>query len=127
MKKLIILAIFFGLTIKCNNQKTNGDNKMEQVIEKTEIPTADQFVTSPLRSRIKLELNAPVFSVWELIGDLSRMPEYSEGLEKVETKLDSNGNCEEFTVILNLLKKVRQVFSTGRSLNGMSRLRAGLQ
>ena len=63
----------------------------------TERPTAEKFVTSALRNRIKLELNAPVSAVWAIAGDPGRMPEYSGGLEKVDTKKDSSGNCSAYT------------------------------
>mgnify|MGYP006366908983 CR=1 FL=1 len=35
--------------------------------------------------------------VWELIGDLSRFPEYSVGLERVEAVHDEEGRCVEYT------------------------------
>src|SRR5688500_9556571 len=64
---------------------------MEQKATTTVLPAADKFVTSPLRNRIKLELSAPVPDVWAVIGDPGRMPEYSAGLQKVDTKKDSSG------------------------------------
>jgi len=57
---------------------------------------ARQFVSSPIRNRIKLQLNAPVEDVWQLVGDPGRMAEYSEGLLSVETKRDANGHCTEY-------------------------------
>jgi hypothetical protein len=60
------------------------------------LPTADQFVKSPLRNRIKLKLNAPLEDVWAVVGDPGRMPEYSAGLRKVETKKDASGKCTGF-------------------------------
>jgi hypothetical protein len=68
--------------------------KTTNVISKA--PLASEFVSSPLRNRIKLELNASVNEVWQLVGDPGRMPEYSEGLKSVETKQDENGNCTEY-------------------------------
>jgi hypothetical protein len=44
-----------------------------------------------------MELDAPVSEVWKLMGDLSRFPEYSAGLERVEAKTDENGRCIEYT------------------------------
>jgi hypothetical protein len=32
-----------------------------------------------------------------LVGDLSRLPEYSAGLERVDSKTDVDGACTEFT------------------------------
>lgn len=46
------------------------------------VPSASDFTSSPLRNRIRVELEAPVSTVWELVGDLSRFPEYSVGLER---------------------------------------------
>ena len=42
-------------------------------------------------------LDAPVSEVWELMGDLSRFPEYSAGLERVDVELDEDGRCTEYT------------------------------
>jgi hypothetical protein len=61
------------------------------------VPSASEFTSSPLRNRIRVELEAPVSEVWELVGDLSRFPEYSEGLERVEAKQDEDGRCTEYT------------------------------
>jgi hypothetical protein len=32
------------------------------------------FTSSPFRNRLRLDLDAPVSRVWELVGDLSRFP-----------------------------------------------------
>jgi hypothetical protein len=64
---------------------------------KREVPSASDFTSSPLRNRIRLELDGPVSEVWELIGDLSRFPEYSMGLERVEAVQDEEGRCVEYT------------------------------
>ena len=61
------------------------------------VPSAGEFTSSPLRNRLRLELEAPVAEVWELLGDLSRFPEYSAGLERVETTLGDDGRCTEYT------------------------------
>jgi Polyketide cyclase / dehydrase and lipid transport len=61
------------------------------------VPSESEFTTSPLRNRIRVELEAPVPEVWELLGDLSRFPEYSEGLERVEAVVDDDGRCVEYT------------------------------
>lgn len=88
---IIALSLCYCSCTNSNNQ-TNNDSNMEA----TTIPTADKFVSSPLRNRIKLELNVPISEVWALVGNPGRMPEYSEGLDKVETKTDKYGNCTEF-------------------------------
>ncbi len=69
------------------------------------MPVASTFVSSPLRNRIRVELNAPVSEVWELMGDLSRFPEYSVGLQKVEVKKDANGMCTEYTCYFKPLEE----------------------
>jgi Polyketide cyclase / dehydrase and lipid transport len=61
------------------------------------VPSASEFTSSPLRNRLRVELDAPVAEVWDLIGDLSRFPEYSAGLERVEAELDESGRCVEYT------------------------------
>lgn len=60
-------------------------------------PSAGEFTSSPLRNRIRLELDAPVSEVWELMGDLARFPEYSVGLERVDAVVDEDGRCVEYT------------------------------
>lgn len=60
------------------------------------IPPPAQFTSSPLRNRIRVELSAPVADVWTLIGDLTRFPEYSPGIERVEDKKDTSGACTEY-------------------------------
>ena len=64
-------------------------------IQTSAVPSASDFTSSPLRNRVCLELDAPVVEVWELIGDLSRFPEYSVGLERVEAQLDEVGLGEQ--------------------------------
>ena len=61
------------------------------------VPSAGAFTSSPLRNRIRVELDAPVSEVWALVGDLSRFPEYSAGLERVDVELDEDGRCVEYT------------------------------
>jgi hypothetical protein len=61
------------------------------------VPSASEFTSSPLRNRIRVELDAPVSEVWALVGDLSRFPEYSVGLERVEVLQDEEGRCVEYT------------------------------
>lgn len=54
------------------------------------------FTSSPLRNRYRVELEAPVSEVWALLGDLSRFPEYSSGLERVDARKDSSGTPTEY-------------------------------
>lgn len=68
-----------------------------QVSRTSTVPSASEFTSSPLRNRIRVELDAPVSEVWELMGDLSRFPEYSVGLERVDAVLDESGRCVEYT------------------------------
>jgi hypothetical protein len=70
-----------------------------------EVPSPGEFTSSPLRNRIRVELDAPVSDVWELIGDLSRFPEYSSGLERVEAKQDDDGRCIEYTCYFKPLEE----------------------
>jgi hypothetical protein len=62
-----------------------------------EVPSASDFTSSPLRNRIRVQLDARVPEVWELVGDLSRFHEYSTGLERVEAVQDEEGRCVEYT------------------------------
>ncbi len=70
---------------------------MEKQETSVAFPTADKWVKSTLRNRLKLELIAPIDEVWALVGDPANMPKYSEGLEKVETQFDMKGNCTGYT------------------------------
>jgi Polyketide cyclase / dehydrase and lipid transport len=76
-----------------------------QTSAKRRVPSASDFTSSPLRNRIRMELDAPVSEVWELVGDLSRFPEYSMGLERVELKLDEDGKCTEYTCYFKPLEE----------------------
>ena len=92
-----------GLTItlllngcNANNQQTKLKDTMTVSQETTTMPQASQFTLSPLRNRMKLELNAHVSEVWSLVGDPGKMPQYSAGLNSVDTKKDEKGNCIEY-------------------------------
>lgn len=61
------------------------------------VPAAATFTSAPLRNRLRVELNHPLDAVWSLIGDVSRLPEYSAGLERVESTTDARGRCTEYT------------------------------
>jgi hypothetical protein len=49
--------------------------------------------SAPLRNRLRVRLDAPVGEVWALVGDLSRFPEYSYGLNRVDAEVDAGGAC----------------------------------
>ena len=61
------------------------------------VPTADTFTSAPLRNRLRVQLNQPLEVVWSLVGDPSRLPAYSAGLDHVESSTDSNGACTAYT------------------------------
>lgn len=52
-------------------------------------PEIASITSAPLRNRLRVELAAPVAHVWSLVGDLSRFPEYSAGLERVDAVRDA--------------------------------------
>ena len=70
-------------------------------MEKQEIigtfPTAGKWVKSPLRNRLKLELNAPINEVWATVGDPAKILTHITGLNKVEMKTDGLGKLTEYT------------------------------
>lgn len=74
----------------------NGTQSMQTSAERG-VPSVGEFTSSALRNRIRVTLAAPVGDVWELMGDLSRFPEYSAGLDRVEAKRDEEGRCLEYT------------------------------
>jgi len=69
------------------------------------VPSASEFTSIPLRNRLHVELDAPVSEVWELMGDLARFPEYSQGLDRVEVKQDEEGRCVEYTCYFKPLEQ----------------------
>ena len=78
-----------------NNKQT--ESKMEQKETAIKLPTADKWVSTPVRNRLILELDKPVSEVWALVGNPGKMNEYSSGLEKVDTKISPDGKCAEYT------------------------------
>ena len=50
----------------------------------TDIPRAETLTTAPLRHRLSVEFDGQVREVWALVGDHRRLPEYSEGIERVD-------------------------------------------
>lgn len=55
------------------------------------------LVKAPLRNRLRVDLSAPTADVWQLVGEPTRMPDYSAGLERVEAKKDAHGDYTEYT------------------------------
>ncbi|GAA3638402.1 hypothetical protein GCM10022397_24900 [Flavivirga jejuensis] len=76
------------------SEKTEINSEQKTILT---YPDASQFVTSPLRNRIKLQLNAPIPEIWALVGKLDRMPEYSSGLKKVDATYDADNKCTNYT------------------------------
>jgi hypothetical protein len=60
------------------------------------VPDASTLTPSPLRNRIRVRLEAAPSVVWTLVGDLSRFPEFSSGLERVEATLNSSGTVTAY-------------------------------
>jgi carbon monoxide dehydrogenase subunit G len=88
---------------------------MTEIQSMRDVPSPSDFTSSPLRNRLRLELDAPLLRVWGLLGDLSRFPEYSVGLERVEVVEDEDGRCVEYTC------HFKPVEIDGGSLSGVSR------
>lgn len=59
-------------------------------------PRMEEFVSSPLRNRMELQLNKPASEVYALVGDPAQMPVYSSGLERVITVM-IDGKCKRYT------------------------------
>lgn len=99
MKPLLIIPalLFF---ISCGNQNKVKINEQTEKLEEQQAipmyPRASNFVESPVRNRLTLELNRPVSEVYALVGDPGNMPKYSAGLEKVETESE-NGRYSSYT------------------------------
>jgi hypothetical protein len=62
----------------------------------TDVPNPTAFTSAPLRHRLCVELNAPVPEVWALVGDHARLPEYSEGIERVVLTKDRGARVCHF-------------------------------
>src|SRR5688500_13702312 len=56
------------------------------------IPNPSQFTSAALRHSLRVELNAPLFDVWALVGNHSRLPEFSAGIARVELDEDRSGS-----------------------------------
>jgi len=102
MQKINLIGrAVLALTMACtscnsNNQQLKNGSNMEQKKNTTILPTADKWVTSPVRHRLVVELEKPVAEVYALVGDPGNMPKYSAGLDSVTTKTE-NGKCTQYT------------------------------
>jgi carbon monoxide dehydrogenase subunit G len=94
---LVSLTIYGTACKNIGNQQTKSESNMEKQETHAAIPAAEKWVKSQLRNRIKLELDAPINEVWALLGDPAKMPIYSSGLNKVDTKTDGSGKCTQYT------------------------------
>ena len=90
--------IIYGRACYNSSQATKIEYKMEKQEINMAFPTAEKWVKSPLRNRIKLELNAPIDEVWAVVGDPAKVLIYSSDLSKVETKTDDSGTPTEYTL-----------------------------
>lgn len=61
-------------------------------------PSADNWVTSPLRNGIKVELNASVDEVWKFVANPANIFSDCCGVNKVELKTNDSGECTEYTI-----------------------------
>lgn len=77
---------------------------MEKQETNVALPTADQWVKSPVRNRLVVELEKPVTEVWALVGDPVNMPKYSAGLDSVTTKTE-NGKYTQYTCYFKPMKE----------------------
>ena len=62
----------------------------------SDTPDPKDLTPAPLRNQVAVELAAPVPEVWALLSDLTRMPEYGSGLDRVEATRDDAGRCTEY-------------------------------
>ena len=103
MKQKLVTGLLALSVIAVGCSETAGVEKKEEInmelMTKPGLPEAKDFVSSPLRNSIRLELDAPTTEVWKLVGDPSRMPEYSEGLLRVNVMRDTKERCTGFTCL----------------------------
>lgn len=91
----LLFFVLISVNCKPKNETQSEESKLVMNVI-PEMPKAQNFVDSPLRNRIKLNLKAPVSEVWNVVGRPERMPEYSMGLNKVEADY-SEQKCTGFT------------------------------
>jgi hypothetical protein len=60
---------------------------------------------APLRNRLRVRLDTPTSEVWALVGDLSRFPEYSYGLNRVDAEVDASGSCHGYVCYFKPLEE----------------------
>lgn len=65
------------------------------------ISLADNWVASPLRNSIKIELNVPINDVWRVIANPVNIFSNCCGVNAVKSKIDDSGKCIEYTINYN--------------------------
>ncbi len=112
MRRLFILPALIILS-SCGNQNKlkMSEHKPEQTEKEATAlyPRASDFVASPLRNSITLELNASVNEVWALIGKLERMPEYSSGLKRLDANYNPEKECTDYTCYFHPMEEGGEV------------------
>lgn len=63
-----------------------------------EFPSADNWVTAPLRNGIRIELNALVNEVWEFVGNPANIFSDCCGVNNVESQTNDSGKCMDYTI-----------------------------
>jgi hypothetical protein len=66
--------------------------------------------SAPLRNRLRVRLNAPTNEVWAVVGDLSRFPEYSHGLDRVDAEVNASGACTGYVCHFKPMQEGAQGF-----------------
>lgn len=96
--QFLILLLIIGMA-GCLSHSNPPALRQNEISEKShsKFLTNNKIISSPLRISLVMELNAPLAEVWKWIGDPSKMPQYSSGLDKVETIKDKNGQILEYT------------------------------
>lgn len=61
-------------------------------------PSAERWVSSPLRNGIKIELNASVGEVWKVVINPANIFSNCCGVNSVESKTNDSGKCTEYTI-----------------------------
>lgn len=90
---LFALFILPGAVSQASGEKLPQSNKKMKM---TDVPSVVSYTSAPLRNRIHVVLTASISEVWLLAGDLSRLPEYSVGLEHVDVDAHANGTLKGY-------------------------------
>lgn len=61
-------------------------------------PSADNWVTSPLRNGINVGLNASVHKVWKFVTNPANIFSDCCGVNNVELETNDSGKCTEYTI-----------------------------